>query len=148
MAGEFDKAYNGEFDDGTGQVPIVPEVQTGNSSPRATKRWHDPAPLNWHGKPPEWSRKNAEVINGVMQGRTNNRGTITLSVSQAGGAVTATPIVDPRIGIDSVLAFMPTNLNASTVTGLYVTSLSTGRCVLNHPSQDSTAAIFDYVVFS
>jgi len=117
------------------------------TSPRDSKRWHDPAPVSW-GNAREWSRKLAEVANGIMQGRTNNRGTITLSVSQAGGAVTQTPIVDPRIGTDSVLNFMATTASARSQGAVWISSLTDGGCTINHISTDSADVIFDYVVWS
>ena len=117
------------------------------TSPRDSKRWHDPAPLSW-SNPVEWSRKLAEVANGIMQGRTNNRGTITLSVSQAGGAVIKTPIVDSRIGGSSVLNFMATTASARSQGAVWISSLTDGGCWINHISTDSADAIFDYVVWS
>lgn len=114
---------------------------------RSDERWHPIAPENWHN-PKEQMRKTAEVVNGVLHGRMNNRGTITLSVSQAGGAVTATPLIDDRISPDAVVVFMPTTASARSQGALYVTSLTVGGCKLNHTSTDSTDAIFDYVVFS
>lgn len=115
---------------------------------RADERWHDIAPENW-SNPREHSRKIARVANGIMQGRTNNRGKITLSVSQLlGGAVTKTPLVDDRIGATSVILFMATTASARSQGALYVTSLTDGGGTINHTSTDSTDCIFDYVVFS
>lgn len=47
----------------------------------------------------------AEVVNGIMNGKTNNTGSVTLAT---GGASTTT-ITDARIGIDSVILLMPTD---------------------------------------
>jgi hypothetical protein len=47
----------------------------------------------------------AEIVNGIMDGKTNNTGSVTLAT---GGAATTT-ITDARIGIDSVILLMPTD---------------------------------------
>lgn len=45
----------------------------------------------------------AEVVRGIMDGKTNNTGTLTLAT---GGAIT-TNLIDRRIGPDSVILFVP-----------------------------------------
>lgn len=45
----------------------------------------------------------AEVVNGIMNGKTNNTGTVTLAT----GWATTTTITDARIGIDSVIIVIP-----------------------------------------
>ena len=45
----------------------------------------------------------AEVVNGIMNGKTNNTGLITLNT----GWATTTTITDARIGIDSVIVLVP-----------------------------------------
>jgi hypothetical protein len=52
----------------------------------------------------------AEVVRGVMDGKTNNTGTFALAT---GGASTTT-IYDPRIGYDSVILLMPKSVSAAT----------------------------------
>jgi len=52
----------------------------------------------------------AEVINGIMNGKTNNTGTVTLAT---GGASTTT-ITDARIGVDSVILLSATDDISST----------------------------------
>lgn len=47
----------------------------------------------------------AEVVNGIMNGKTNNTGSVTLAT----GGATSTTITDARIGIDSVILLMPTD---------------------------------------
>jgi hypothetical protein len=47
----------------------------------------------------------AEVVNGIMNGKTNNTGTVTLATSGA----TTTTITDARIGVDSVIVISPTD---------------------------------------
>lgn len=48
----------------------------------------------------------AEVVNGIMNGKTNNTGTVTLAT----GGATSTTITDSRIGGDSVILLSPTNI--------------------------------------
>jgi len=45
----------------------------------------------------------AEVVNGIMNGKTNNTGTVTLATGNA----TTTTINDARIGVDSVILLTP-----------------------------------------
>lgn len=47
----------------------------------------------------------AEIINGIMNGKTNNRGSVTLAT---GGASTTT-LTDARIGADSVIILVPSD---------------------------------------
>ena len=51
----------------------------------------------------------AEIVNGIMDGKTNNTGSVTLATS---GASTTT-ITDARIGVDSVILLMPTDDTSS-----------------------------------
>ena len=51
----------------------------------------------------------AEIVNGIMDGKTNNTGTISLAT---GGAKTTT-ITDARIGVDSVVELTPVSMTAS-----------------------------------
>jgi hypothetical protein len=151
VTGAFDAAYSTAFNGGANSYDGDGAGPSATGSPRIDdiKKSHDIAPLNWIHNPPEWDRKNAEVINGIMQGRTNNRGTITLSVSQAGGAVTKTPVVDSRVDEQSVISFTPRTPNAAALmTSLYVTSLTEGGFSIIHASTDSTTAIFDYVIWT
>ena len=51
----------------------------------------------------------AEVVRGIMDGKTNNTGSITLAT----GSATTTTITDRRIGPDSVILFAPSTFEAS-----------------------------------
>lgn len=48
-------------------------------------------------------RQTAEIIRGIMDGKTNNTGTLTLAT----GGATTTTLNDLRIGADSVIMFVP-----------------------------------------
>jgi hypothetical protein len=63
--------------------------------------------LNWQGGTP---REVAEIVNNLVEGKSNNTGTITL----ASGGATSTTLYDERIGYNSVILFMPTSINAVT----------------------------------
>jgi hypothetical protein len=52
----------------------------------------------------------AEVVNGIMNGKTNNTGTVTLATGNA----TSTTITDARIGADSVILLSATDDISST----------------------------------
>jgi hypothetical protein len=56
--------------------------------------------LNWQGGEP---REVAEVVNNLVEGKSNNTGEITL----AGSGATTTTIYDERIGYNSVVLLMP-----------------------------------------
>lgn len=47
----------------------------------------------------------AEIVNGIMDGKTNNTGSVTLATGNA----TTTTITDARIGVGSVILLMPTD---------------------------------------
>ena len=53
-------------------------------------------------------RQVAEVVRGIMDGKTNNTGGITLTQS-----ATSTILYDRRIGANSVILFMPLNDKAA-----------------------------------
>ncbi len=53
----------------------------------------------------------AEVVNGIMNGKTNNTGSVTLAT----GGATNTTITDARIGIDSVILLMATSGQSATM---------------------------------
>jgi len=57
----------------------------------------------------------AEVVNGIMNGKTNNTGTVTLAT----GNVTTTTITDARIGIDSIILLAPNSAAAFADTAPY-----------------------------
>jgi hypothetical protein len=52
----------------------------------------------------------AEVVNGIMNGKTNNTGAVTLAT----GGATTTTITDARIGVSSVVIIVPTDDVSST----------------------------------
>jgi hypothetical protein len=77
----------------------------------------------------------AEIVNGIMDGKTNNTGLVTLATGNA----TTTTITDARIGIDSVILLIPSSDAAETDAAPY-------GCFTNNtdqlsPSVGSTAVV-------
>lgn len=96
--------------------------------------------LNYSGATP---REISEVVNGIMQGKTNNTGTVTLAVASA----TTTTINDERIGYDSIITFMPTTANAaSELTNLYVSARNKGSATLTHSANVSADKTYSYII--
>ncbi len=60
-------------------------------------------------------RNVAEVVRGIMDGKTNNTGTITLDTGNA----TTTTLYDERIGYDSLIFFVPVSAAANADTAPY-----------------------------
>jgi hypothetical protein len=63
--------------------------------------------LNPAGSTP---REISEVVNNLVEGKSNNTGTITLATG-----TTTTTLYDERIGFDSVILFAPTTASASNI---------------------------------
>ena len=100
----------------------------------------------------------AEIVNGIMDGKTNNTGSVTLAT---GGAATTT-ITDARIGIDSVILLMATDDTsaaayypylavqddtdqaATTTTAVNIMSFSTTDYALGASLVDNTKLKVDY----
>lgn len=60
-------------------------------------------------------RNVAEVVRGIMDGKTNNTGSITLATGNA----TSTTLYDERIGYDSLIFFVPVSAAANNDTAPY-----------------------------
>jgi hypothetical protein len=100
----------------------------------------------------------AEIVNGIMDGKTNNTGTVTLAT---GGAATTT-ITDARIGVDSSIILIPsddvssalffpylavqddTDQAATTTTAANIMSFSTTDYALGASLVDNTKLTVDY----
>ena len=96
--------------------------------------------LNYSGGSP---REISEVVNNIMNGKTNNTGTVTLAVASA----TTTTINDERIGYDSIITFMPTTANAaSAMTNLCVSAKTKGSATLTHSANTSADKTYGYII--
>jgi hypothetical protein len=86
-------------------------------------------------------REVAEVVRGIMDGRTNNSGYFTTTTT-----ATTTTIYDPRIGYDSAIIFTPMNdKGAQEMAKLWVGTRSQGSAVINHAS-NAHVCEFMYIV--
>lgn len=88
-------------------------------------------------------RQVAEVVNGIMNGKTNNTGRLTLNTG-----ATSTEIIDRRIGGDSVILFMPLNDHAADEMAhghMYVSARNQGTATVTHGNH-MNAMEFAYVV--
>jgi hypothetical protein len=114
------------------------------TSPRASETGFQTAPLAWAGEAEEWIRKVSEVVNAVMNGKTNAAGTVTLTANAA-----TTTITDARIGANTSVKLTPTTANAATaVATTYQTfpNAATGAIVINHANNAQTDKTFAYVL--
>lgn len=94
--------------------------------------------LNPSGATP---REISEVVNGLMEGKSNNVGDFTLTHS-----VTSSTLYDERIGYDSVILFTPMNDKAaSEMASVYVSALNKGSATIVHGSH-TFDCIFKYIV--
>lgn len=109
-------------------------------SPRASGRGFTPAPLDWPGNMRDWMRKSAEGVNGLLNGKINATGSVTLTNSS-----TTTTLTDLRIGPDSVILFSPRTADAKTEGIPAVTSQGKQIATLTH-SSDTTTRTYGYAV--
>ena len=83
------------------------------------------------------------ALNNTIDGKVNSTGSVTLTAS-----ATLTTLTDARIGINSIILFMPTTANASTaIADLYVSARADGSATLTHASSGNTDQTFGYTVF-
>ncbi len=92
----------------------------------------------------EWQRQTVEVVNRVMDGKLNARGTVTLTADQA-----TTTLLDRRIGPDSVILPMSTTANGAAEIGagtFFQTkpNVTLGQMTLNHANNSQTDRTFAY----
>lgn len=91
-----------------------------------------------------WVWRLFDVVRGVLGGKLNATGSVTLTDS-----VASTDIIDPRISIESVILFMPTTANAATEAaagGMYVSAQLNGSATVTHSNGPSTDRTFRYLV--
>ncbi len=86
-------------------------------------------------------RQVAEVVRGIMDGKTNNAGYFTTATS-----ATQTTLNDPRISYDSAIIFTPMNdKGAQEMAKLWVGTRSKGSAVIHHAS-NAHVCEFMYIV--
>ena len=85
----------------------------------------------------------AEVVRGIMDGKTNNTGTLTLAT---GGALTTT-LTDRRIGPDSVIVFVPASTAANAdATRVYTSAQDQGTATVNHAANITANKTYRYAI--
>jgi hypothetical protein len=100
-------------------------------------------PSDWFDEK-EHRRKLAQALQGIMDGRTNNAGSVTLTASTV-----TTVVSDKRAGVDSVIVFMPKTANAAAVLGrLYVSARTDEAFTLTHASTTSTDMDYEYALLA
>ena len=85
-------------------------------------------------------REISEVTNGIMNGKTNNTGSVTLRASN-----TTTTITDERLGFDSIILLSPLTANAAAQTP-YISTKAKGSVIITHTSTAHTDLNFDYII--
>lgn len=100
----------------------------------------NPTPYINQGEP--WGFRPIQAIRDLINGKTNNTGTITLTASSA-----TTTITDPLIQPSSKIALYPTSATASAeATTTYVSAKAVGSATVTHANNALTTRTFDYVV--
>jgi hypothetical protein len=90
------------------------------------------------------AREISEVVNRMLTGGLNNRGTVTLA---AGAGSTA--VADPRISGASTILLWPTTANAAAELGagtIYTSAKAKGGFTLTHANSGLTDRTFDYAI--
>lgn len=98
-------------------------------------------------KTTDFERDVVQVVNGVMLGKTNNTGTVTLTANQATTTVT---VASGLIGQDSVILFSPTTANAATeyaAGSMYVSTrdVLNNQFTITHVNNAQADRTFSYV---
>jgi hypothetical protein len=89
------------------------------------------------------NRAVAEVVRGIMDGKTNNTGSVTLAV----GGATTTTINDERIGYGSIILFTPlSSTAASSLSGLYISNRTQGSATITHTANITAGKTYGYIV--
>ena len=84
----------------------------------------------------------AEIVNGIMDGKTNNTGRKTLDQSS-----TTTTLTDARIGADSVILFTPLSSHAAQeMAHLFISAQTTGSATITHRNTGHADLDFTYIV--
>lgn len=88
-------------------------------------------------------REISEIVNNLVEGKTNNTGDITLNA----GSATTTTISNERIGYNSIILLMPTTANAvASLTNVYVSARTKGSATLTHSANTNTDKTYGYII--
>jgi hypothetical protein len=95
-------------------------------------------------QPASTPREVSEVVNGLLDGRSNNTGSVTLRASNA-----TTVVADLRAGPESIVSLMPTTANASAEVGagtIYVSTRAKQSFTLTHANNGQSDRTYAYTV--
>lgn len=98
---------------------------------------------------PAWKRMAARVVNGILQGRTNNYGTVTLT---ANAATTTITFAQGVLSQNSTFLIFPTTANAAADIGSAASVYESARSVasktltLTHPNNANADKTFRYAL--
>jgi hypothetical protein len=87
------------------------------------------------------TREISEVVNNVLNGKTNNTGLITIAVDSA----TSTILYDERIGFNSAILLTPITSGASGY-AYYIDNNAKGSATIRHAANTTAGRTFRYVV--
>jgi len=88
-------------------------------------------------------REISEVVRQLMNGKSNNTGTVTLN----DGSATTTTIYNERIGYNSTILLMPATANAaSDLEGIFIDTFAQGSAVINHSANTDADKTFRYII--
>ena len=94
--------------------------------------------LNPTGSEP---RDISTVVNGLIEGKSNNTGSFSTAVS-----TTTTTLSDERIGFNSVIVIMPLDSNsAAELIDVYFDTFAQGSCTVHHGSH-GVARNYRYII--
>jgi hypothetical protein len=89
------------------------------------------------------NRAVSDVVRGIMDGKTNNTGTVTLTTT----GITMTTINNERIGFDSIILLTPLTANAaSTLSTTYISNRTQGTATITHSANVITDKKYGYIV--
>lgn len=112
----------------------------GSLAQASGRRYHGVEPSN--DDHDAWLSKIASVLNGVLSGKLNNTGVITLTANAA-----TTTFTDSRIGANSVIGLMPTTANAAAALATtYFNTFANGSCVINHANNAQADKTFSFTI--
>lgn len=89
-----------------------------------------------------YTQQVADKVNGILQGRTNNQFDATLDAN-----VASTTFMDPRIGFDSAVGFIPTTANAAAEYGtMYQSTTTNGSVTFVHRNTAAADKTFRFFI--
>ena len=87
-------------------------------------------------------RKMTTAINKIIEGRTENYGTVTLGTSTTQTVVTLTNVT---VSENSVIILQPVTANAAALANPWVSAKANGSFTITHASDANTDLTFDYI---